>query len=770
MSNSGAARGMAFAGGLLVFLVQPVVARTILPWLGGSAQVWNGCTVFFQVTLLLGYLYAYLLSSRVPDRLQPFIHSLLVGLSLLQLPLRIEVGSGPPTSHSPLVWILVLLTDTMGLPFLVLSATTPLLQHWCHRDGGYPVSTLYSLYAASNAGAIAALVGYPLLVEPYLSLKAQAGLWSVGYSLLALLMIASVISLHRRPDMDSRAEGARPPDPESSDPLPPSFLETALGPFLDVCVGPSHAHADRSGTSSRPRGLWILLSLVPASLMLGVTSHITNEIPSFPLVWIAPLFLYLLSFILVFVPRPPLPHRLILAIQPFFVSLLGIAMFVPLQIAGLAYHLVAFFITALALHGELARLRPPSSFSCEYYLWIALGGSLGGLFNTLVAPHIFPCVVEYPLAVVVACLLRPLPCSPESGVRSPNWKRSEPWSDTLLDLLVPTSLAISTVALILALPRLGDDRDFVARTSILLFAAAVAHYFRGRPLRFGLSVAGVLAGSFAAFPIEQTLVLTRSDYAVSRVVRQAGTQRNLLVHGMTIHGAQDRSKTSGDPPSLYYFPESPIGRLMTTDAAKQARRFGVLGLGVGTLAWYVRPHQSMRFFEIDPMVRDLATDQRYFSFLSSARGSVDIVLGDGRLSLTREPDLSFDLIVADAFSSDAVPVHLITREAVELYVRKLAPGGALLFNTSNRHLRLPAVVRATARDLGLPVRITPVCPLSQQEESEGKAVATWAILARRGEDLDRWIAGSRQYWMADGQERAPVWRDNYANILAAIQF
>ncbi|MBI4860192.1 MAG: fused MFS/spermidine synthase, partial [Candidatus Riflebacteria bacterium] len=479
------------------------------------------------------------------------------------------------------------------------------------------------------------------------------------------------------------------------------------------------------------------------------------EIPSFPLVWIVPLTLYLLSFVLVFGRRPLVPHRVVVAVQPILVAMLAVIMFVPLRLAGLCHHLVTFLVTALVLHGELAARRPSADRSSEYYLWIAVGGAAGGLFNALVAPLLFPCVLEYPLAVVAACLLRPRAPDHDPGTRSRR-----------LDLAAPALLGAAAIGTFLALPFKGDERDVVVRVAFLFFFAAVAHYFRGRPLRFGLGVAAVLAGGFLTFQAQGTLVIARSYYGVTRVVREPGTGRHVFYHGTTIHGAQDPGKDRPGRPTLYFHPESPIGRLMTSSvAARRARRFGVLGLGVGSLAWYLRPHQAMWFFEIVPVVGELATDRRLFTYLSSSRGVVDVVIGDGRLSMAGERDRSFDLIVADAFCSDAVPVHLITREALLVYMRKLAPGGALLFNTSNRHLDLAGVVAAIARAQGWECRATdPV-----EVERPGQENATWAMVTGSRGDLQGWIAGDGRWRAVAAGPGAPLWTDGYANILAALR-
>lgn len=716
-------RPIVFAGAWLLFLVQPLFARLVLPTLGASAQTWNTCMVFFQVTLLLGYAYAHLLVRRLRFWWTVPVHLGVVALGLAALPLGFDPGVGPPPEGSPVPWLLGVLTRQLGLPFFALAATNPLVQRWLAESTQEGAHDPYFLFAASNAGSLAALLAYPLLVEPLTTLRTQRHLWSAGYGLFvaALAVAAARLFRRRRRTPATRVEGAAP------------------------------------GSAEGGRRRWLALSFVPSSLLLGVTAHLANEVPSMALLWTLPLFLYLLSFALTFPRRPPIPHRAMVAVHPLLLTLLAVVLFVPTRVSGFSIHLAALFVSAMVLHGELARLRPAPGRLTEYYLWIAAGGALGGVFNALVAPRIFPFVAELPLALVAACLLHPGTAPSETG----------PWPRRL-DAIAPGLLVLGTWTLMGTLPWLGDFRDTVVRLAILLVAGMVAHWFRARPLRFGLSVAAVLAGGFMGFQAPGTLALDRSYYGAYRVTRHPSTGRTLLHHGSTVQGSQE-GPAGGGVPGTYYHPDTSIGRLLRRRLAPQDRLAGI-GLGVGALAWYLKPGQRLRFFELDPMVRDLAQDPRLFRFLAESRGQVEVIVGDGRLSMQREPEGGYQLIFLDAFSSDAVPVHLLTREALEIYLRRLAPGGVLVFHATNRHVRVDAVVGALARARGLVGRGCVPAPLTRAESARGVEMAQWLLLTRRAEELERWVGDDPCWQPVAAEEGVPVWSDDHTSMLPVLRW
>ncbi len=697
-----------FSGSLLLFLIQPLFARMVLPLLGGSAQVWNTCILFFTTMLLLGYAYAHILSLTLRLRTQLIVHGIVVLAGLLTLPLAVISSNGPPEGAMPVFWLLKTMAAAIGLPVFALAATSPLLSRWYAHSGECDP---YFLYAASNAGSLLALAAYPFLLDPFSTLGTQTKLWSWAYALFAGLILLSALKLQG----EAKPQEALPDE-------------------------------------EMPRGRWCALAFVVASLMLGVTAHMTQEVPSIPLLWVIPLMLYLLSFIMVFAKRKLIPHDILVAFLPVLIGVLAIILFVPVRVLGFSLHLLTFFATALVLHGELAKLRPSAGRLTEYYLWIAIGGALGSAFNALAAPLVFSFIAEYPIAVVLSCLLLP--------------QTARYW--LARDFLIPLLMGIILVALFWIMPPFGDARDIVIRVVLLFFMAMVAVMFRNNRLRFGLAIAAVLAGGFAGFRMKGVETMARSYYGAYRITRVGDTERLQLFHGTTIHGAQDWSLNA---PISYFHPGSPVAHIFLRTMPSHAK-VGVIGLGVGALAHYTRGRQDLKFFEIDPQVVALAQDSRYFSFLQRSKDSlkaIDIVVGDGRLMIAREEPASFNLIVADAFSSNAVPIHLLTREAFEIYLSKLAPGGAILMNTSNRHLRLNDIGAGAGKSLGLSMKSCLRPPLSVPDKKAGKARASWLLMARTPEDLYKWTVGD--CWVApELEEDAPFWTDSYASLLPFIRW
>ena len=650
----------------LLFAVEPLIAKGLLPSLGGGATVWTTAVAFFQLALVVGYLYAHLASTRLGLRRHAALHVVLLGAVALALPLAPVNGVAPATHQT--LWLFGRLAATIGLPFVLLAATSPLLQAWFASTGSRGARDPYFLYAASNAGSMLALLAYPALIEPWLGLAHQRRLWSSGMILaVGLVATCAVVSLRR-----------------SSSPAP--------------AAPPSRGGARAGGVGWRLRWRWLALAAVPSSLLLSVTTYVTTDLVAFPLLWVVPLAIYLLTFILAFSARQPLSMRRLLWLQPLLLVPLTAEMFMTTEgnaLALIPIHLTIFFVTALVCHQTLAHSRPTAERSTEFYLWIAVGGALGGLFNVFLAPVLFRSVVEYPLGLIAAALLRPA-AAVTAG--EPRARR--------LDLALPGGLAAGLCGAALVLRRLSltpaDHTGLFALAGLLSLAGVAAYSFRWRPLRFGLGLAAiVVGGAFYAGGAPRAAFADRSFYAVHRVVRDSPT-RLTLVSGNTVHGVQDLSPALRHEPLSYYHRRSPIGELMTAWQGRPQRgRIGVVGLGAGTLAAYAEPGEHWTFFEIDPVVVDLARDRGLFTFLADARGEVDIVLGDGRLSLASIPDGTFGLLVFDAFSSDAVPVHLLTREAIALDLRKLAPGGLLAFHVSNRHLDLQRVLAGGATAAGL---------------------------------------------------------------------
>ena len=707
----------------LVFMVQPMFARFVLPLLGGTQAVWTTAMLFFQIALLLAYLYAHWSTRRFGPRRQAAVHLAIVAAALLVLPVGIPDGWTPPSGGSPVPWLLVLLVVAIGLPFFVVSSTAPLLQSWLaatdHPDAGDP----YFLYRASNLGSVLGLVAYPALVEPRLTLDAQSRLWSAGYAIFGLLLIACAVVLWRR---SPRATASGRPRGEDA--------------------------GQRLSRSRRLR--WIALAFVPSSLMLGTTTALTTNLAPIPLLWVLPLGLYLLSFIVVFsrAAGPGPAHRLaVLALPPLAVSLAGVITIgfqQPLWLIG-SIHLLTFFAVAVVCHGNLAADRPPPSQLTQFYAFVSVGGALGGVFNVLVAPVIFNSLTEYPIALVLACLLVP----PRSG----SWRDRVSFARHLLP---PLALGAGLAAALLITDGAKVEHRIAYVLGGLLCVALARH-----PLRFGLAVAAIMVAAWAPALAEHKVVYQdRSFFGVNRVESKYDDIVYELKNGTIVHGAQIGGR--GIDPVTYYHRTGPVGQLLAAlpDRSITARA-AVVGLGTGSMACHSRAGDRWTFFEIDPAIERLARHSGIFTFLRDCPGRFDVVLGDARLSLERQPDGQFGLITLDAFSSDAIPIHLLTREALELYGRKLKPQGVIAFHISNKYLDLEPVVGNVAQAAGLTCYGQDDDAVTAQTWM--KSPSHWVALAREPAELGRVPADAR--WHPCRTSGARTWSDDYSNVLGAFK-
>jgi hypothetical protein len=705
----------------LLFWVQPLVAKMLLPLLGGAPAVWNTAMMFFQIMLLLGYLYAHVLSRHVAAARQPWVHAAVVLGAIAFLPVAIGADV-PPTDSSPIAWLLGRLALSVGLPFFALSASAPLLQSWFNRTSHITAADPYFLYVASNLGSLLALVAFPVLIEPWLPLELQSRLW-LGLYFILVVSIALCAAF-----MQTRA-GTKAPEPTPS-----------------VC----------SPLPWRERLAWVALAFVPSSLLLGVTSYVMMDVASAPLLWLLPLALYLLSFVIVFARRPLIGLAFSLRGQAIGMSTLLLLFVLPYPPLGvsIAAHFATFFLTALVCHGALAARRPAAAHLTEFYLWISIGGALGGVFNALIAPVLFSSTYEYPLVLVLACLLRQAAASPPK----PAWS----------DLLAPLAILASMVALIVLWTDIVALGWQLLALNLVLVVTAV-FCLSDRAVRYGLAVAAVVVPVTVARSAEGVLETKRSFFGVSRVVSDRQAPLVNLVHGTVLHGAEFKDPARWRDEVLYYHPAGPIGQFFTRlRAARPApQRVGVAGLGTGALACYARPDEAWIFFEIDPVVEALARDTRYFHYLEQCGERAKVVLGDARLSLAAERSDRYDVLVLDAFSSDAIPTHLMTREALRLYFRRLAENGVLLVNISNRHLDLWPMLDAAARDLGLARRRQFFVP-SAQQASHHAIASDWVVMARGDGEL-AFLRGLP--WSRSASTRgARPWTDDFSNILGVIRW
>lgn len=734
-----------FLSAALLFVVEPMFGKMALPLLGGSPAVWNTCMVFYQGALLAGYLYAHLAPRWLGVRRQAAFHLGLLLLILFTLPIGIFRGWTPPATANPTAWLLLLLVLSVGLPFFMVSTTAPLLQKWFAHTGHPAARDPYFLYGASNLGSILALVAYPTLIEPYLRLGHQAWAWAAGYVLLVALISLCGVMLWRAS-------------------APPAFVTEANGDGATAMVKTAATAASPLTLSQRV--WWVLLAFAPSSLLLGVTTYLSTDIASVPLLWIIPLLIYLLiyllTFVLVFARQPLIPRHVMVFLEPLFIVPVATIFFVRFQVMvwqSIPLHLLAFFCIAMVCHGELMHSRPVADHLTEFYLWISVGGVLGGIFNALLAPVLFNSVVEYPLIIVVACLLRPN-LNPREEKFQPFWH----------DLLLPLALGVLLALLGRAFQAVPDHLKPVAVVIIACLAGCICYSFRFRPWRFALGV-GVLiiAGMWFTGQTDRILLQERNFFGVSKVTADLAGHYHILSHGSTVHGAQSLDPARRQEPLTYYHRSGPLGQIFTACLGPDAgKEMAIIGLGTGSIACYAQAGQQVTFYEIDPTVERIARDTQYFTYLADCPAPAKVILGDARQSLQGAPEANYDMILLDAFSSDAIPIHLVTREALRLYLAKLRPGGVLVFHISNRYLDLEPVLGNLAREAGLVSRARTDLKLNDEENKKKKLPSAWVVMARQRENLGSLAQDQR--WQPLPAQRETLWTDDFSNILSVFNW
>jgi hypothetical protein len=717
-----------FLSAFLMFLVEPMIARMVLPRLGGAAAVWNTCLVFFQALLLFGYAYAHGATTWLGVRRHAALHAVVVLLPFLVLPIALT-ASAPPAAQNPVGWLLLALLTSIGLPFFVLSTSAAVLQKWYSATGDEGAKDPYFLYAASNLGSFVALIAYPLVVEPTLRLQQQAQLWTIAYGVLVILTLICAVTVWRQADVTSIASGMASPRVTTEPPI---------------------------AWSRRVR--WTALAFVPSSLLLAVTSYMSTDVAAVPLLWIVPLSLYLVTFIVAFSPSASGVRAVAGRLMPLAVIVLSLVLVAqmsqPLALV-IPLHLLVFTIVALVCHGELSHDRPAPAKLTEFYFWIALGGMLGGLFNALLAPVVFVGIVEYPLVLVVACAIRRADAEPGN---------SRSWLTDIAFIALVAALAVTSV---IVNNRLGSE------SRLLILGAAIPAILtlgqKRRPLRFAACVAMLLlSGALVQSPFGRAVYATRTFFGVYRVRLDERLHYRFMFHGTTLHGMQSLLPATSHASLSYFTKSGPIGQVFAeVPQASNASQVGVVGLGVGSLASYAGPSQHWTFFEIDPAVERIARDTTHFTYMRDCGGRCDVVIGDARLSLARIAPDHFGLIILDAFSSDAIPIHLLTREAMSLYLSRLAPGGVIAMHISNMHLSLSPVLARVAQEHGLTV-------LWQQEPAtagsleEGKFPSEWIVMARRAGDLG--VVATDPRWIPPVVPAStPLWTDDFSNILSVLR-
>lgn len=720
----------------LLFSVQPVFAKMVLPTLGGSPAVWAISMCFFQAVLLAGYCYAHLLNRYLGTITGPIVHLLTCLLAALSLPFGLPADVTPPPGDAYL-WLVGILGAGVGLPFFAVSANAPLLQAWFARSGHPHAKDPYFLYGASNLGSLLALLAYPFLIEPVIGLGLQARIWSGGFLLLVAMLMTSALA--------TAAAGG----------IASATMPTPATPETSMGVNPTW----------RDRAIWTGLAFVPSGLLTAFTTHVTTDIASAPFLWVLPLAIFLATFILVFRDTPVLSHALLSRMQPVFVAatLLGLtgAGSTGWKI-GTIGSLGAFFVTTMICHRELYDRRPQSGHLTEFYIWMSAGGVLGGTFAAIVAPQIFNALYELPLLLVLGMLCRP-GFAAELADAS---KRADTQRVALAGAGALLVLALIAKSGVIPQEAVLNCSMFVVVVFGALLILANGHVLRQAAL-------GALAAStLAVLPTAMSQGSPqRSFFGVMRVIYVNDGKFREFWHGVTTHGVERVKTDSGEPvthpvPASYYHPGSPMAQGI--EIARQIPRTsgqpfsgGIIGVGAGSLICYAQPHEHWRYYEIDPMVIEIA--RRDFSFINRCRADADIVIGDGRLMLARELTASFDYLVIDAFSSDAIPVHLLTREALLLYFEKLRPDGLLALHISNRHLELESVVTAAvatmpgvhaATVIDVPTKLDDAYPSRVMMLSKSEATLA-PVLA---------LKGARPAAQSD----AAVWTDDYSDILSAL--
>jgi len=721
-------------GSFLLFLVQPMIARMALPRLGGAPAVWNSAMLVYQALLLGGYAYAHRLA-REPARRQAIIHIALFAVALLWLPLGL-VNMNPPADGSPIFWVPWLLVASIGPLFFVVAAQAPLMQRWYAISGnkGEP----YALYAASNIGSFAGLLTYPLLVEPFTALHSQKWLWSGIYLLLMALVGLCALKIWR------------------------------VSGSLFASTEPAEK-AEHIGW--RRRLYWIALAAVPSGLMLSTTSHLTTDLMAMPLLWVIPLAIYLLSFSVAFADNQR-PAYWISRFAPLVMVVAGSFIFLQGSkgaINGLAASLGLLFTVAVALHNEMYRTRPAPSQLTGFYLMMSVGGVVGGLFCAIIAPLLFNWTWEHPLLILAAALLLPkitlLPMEKTDGK-------------------IPYVMAgLGMLALVLGVFGAVSEPDVISVTKVIMASVVIAlgAVVAGFRVPFLLAMAGLLTlnGGYYNAQLSFDGSRMRSYFGTYTVNASESGRVRWLTHGTTMHGMQLLNEPTR--PISYYSANSGIGKALvkTPEMYGPNASIGIVGLGTGTLACYRKPGQKWQFFEIDPLMVEIARDKKIFSFLEKCAPDAGITLGDARLTLAEVPKGQFDVLALDAFSSDAIPLHLLTREAFATYGRALKPDGLLIVHISNRYIDLNPVVAAEAKANGWAAALRHDGP-TEEMVNKGARPSLWIALSRDPEKLSQ-LTGKLDkkksaYYNADQwlELESPAdtraWTDDYASVLPHLTF
>ena len=727
-----------FLSATLLFSVQPMFTKLILPLLGGASNVWNTAMVFFQAMLLGGYIYAHLVSKYLPVKAQIAVHACVTASGFLFLPLAIPADLILPASGMPTFWLLGLFGVTVGLPFFALSANAPLLQRWFsltdHRDADDP----YFLYSASNAASLIILCAYPFIIEPNTRLGGQTYSWAIGYTVLLVMLLITSYAFYRR-------------------------LAPVVKSVEDETV------FSRAGW--RQKAFWVFLAFLPSSLMLGVTTYMTNNIASTPFLWIMPLALYLLTFVIVFARKPIVSAQGLSKLFPWVVvaGFLLIAPNFPFEIMGHSFNtspppivkipllLTVYFLISLYCHAILVEKRPAASGLTEFYILMSVGGVLGGIFNALIAPVIFDAVYEFILVLALVMFLRP------TGIEMPK-AGEKPWNLFFIGLI---AAAFNAAMMFSA----GTHLPLIIFLSVAIIAIASMRFEINRLVKIGMFASLALVAIVFDLFGSESLYKDRSFYSLL-AVREAQSDDGLIhkfVHGDTFHNYQLRDPALQKVPTSYYVEGGSIH--VSVEALRKDLGgnvdVAVVGLGAGAMVCYEQPGDKWIYFEIDPAVVDLAKNHKYFNYIDRCAPNADILVGDARQKMQDIPAKSLDMIVIDAFSSNAIPAHLVTREALELYQSRLRDQGLVFFHTSNKMLDITSVVARLAEDAGLTARYVDIDEFPGNPYAHYGSRAT-GILMGPDDIIQRVTSGDDRYKIWTSSDYVKVWTDDYSSVLGTL--
>jgi SAM-dependent methyltransferase len=706
-----------------------MVGKIMLPLLGGAASVWITCLLFFQLMLLAGYGYAYALERYANIRKQMMAHCCVMVAALLFLPMQLNTRPDASVSNHPILWLLGQMIRTVGIPFGVVSTTAPLLQNWLSKTRATSGKDPYFLYAISNAGSLLALLSYPLFIEPRFGVHLQSKGWLAAYGLLVVMVLAGATiagkHLTGKPGLEQREQAA-----------------------------------EISAVSWKSRLYWLAAAFVPSALMLAVTNHMLLNLASVPFLWVMPLAAYLVTFMIAFARRFHISPAVLSRIVPIVLLVLFPLVAASRSVSAsliwylLGSHIVILFAGALLCHTALASRRPAAQHLTEFYFWVALGGALGGIFTAVIAPFAFRTVVEYPLLVAMIAFFR------QAGDREQKIN--------IRDCIYPAMLGGLIVASWYALQwaRIDDLLDtWTIPLAIDVPLVLIAFLFRKRQLRFALAMAVLIFGYRLALPTfleSKALYIGRDFFGIKKVVYEPGTNMRKLLHGDTLHGLEGQDPALSGKPVSYYHETGPAGDVMNMINGRPHQDVGVVGLGTGSMAGYFQPDRHITFFDIDPQIYDIA--RHFFTFLGRCGSNCNVIIGDGRLSIENTPDRTFDVLMLDAFDSDSIPAHLVSREAVQLYLKKLKPDGLILFHVSNRYMNVEGLVSAVITDASLEGLVRH----DLDEEPAGKLSSDYVVAARRPEDLGS-LEHDENWTHVEKPSGIQPWTDDYSNMLKIVR-